>query len=633
MTDPDKQKKTTSRGKLSLSVNEYVRHIPTNRQYRISKLIDHTYILAADENGQEKVLKIEELGLPETNITPYAGDLDQLEDELWEEAKYRHELIQPLLKDEIAGRTAIEAYAKEKGVGYSSLYRWLRVYKTSNSISSLISRQRGWLKGASRLNQETEKIIKESIQKYYLSEQRLSPIKVIQQIRVLCHQQGIKPPADNSIRKRMSELSEKEVLRRRGYKEKAKNKFQPKPGRFPDVSYPLDVIQIDHTPMDIILVDDKTRQAIGRPWLTVAIDVYSRMICGYYLSLDAPSEISVAMCIAHCVLPKEEWLSAKGVNGEWKVWGLPKKIHVDNGMDFRTETLKRACLEYGITLEHRPVRVPNYGGHIERLIGTLMRESHQLAGTTFSNIKEKDNYKSVNKASFTFDELEEWLLNLIVNIYHKRIHRGIEMRPEDKWDLGIFGNGREHIGCGLPDIPVDKERLMLDFMPFTYRTIQANGVTWDGVRYFDFCLAPFIGKSENGKSCEYLFRRDPRNVAVIYFFNPNSKSYVGIPAADQKFPRTSVWQLRETKKRLRELGRKNYNRHQLIEAIQQMSRLEDSAQQKTLKARRKRQRNVLHDRQITPIQPDVSRNLPPVSEIAVPDVAVKVEIKPFEDIE
>ena len=53
-----------------------------------------------------------------------------------------------------------------------------------------------------------------------------------------------------------------------------------------------------------------------------------------------------------------------------------------------------------------------------------------MAGTTFSNIKEKDNYESVDKASVTFDELEEWLLNLIVNIYHKRIHRGIEMRPE-----------------------------------------------------------------------------------------------------------------------------------------------------------------------------------------------------------
>lgn len=114
-----------------------MRHIPTNRQYRISKLIDYTYILAADENGQGKVLKIDELGLPETNIIPCAGDLDQLEDKLWAKAKYRHKLIQPLLKDEIIGRTTIEAYTKGKGVGYSSLYRWPRVYKTSDSISSL----------------------------------------------------------------------------------------------------------------------------------------------------------------------------------------------------------------------------------------------------------------------------------------------------------------------------------------------------------------------------------------------------------------------------------------------------------------------------------------------------------------
>ena len=87
------------------------------------------------------------------------------------------------------------------------------------------------------------------------------------------------------------------------------------------------------------------------------------------------------------------------------------------------------------------------------------------------------------------------------------------------------------------------------------------------------------------------------------------------------------------KKRLRELGRKNYNEHQLIEAMQQMSRLEESAQQKTLKARRKRQRNILHDRQIIPLQPDVSRNPTPVSEIAVPGATAQVEIKPFEDIE
>lgn len=86
------------------------------------------------------------------------------------------------------------------------------------------------------------------------------------------------------------------------------------------------MIQIDHTPVDLMLVDDVNRQSIGRPWVTFAIDVYSRMILGYYLSLDAPSETSVAMCIAHAVLPKEEWLAAKEIDGEWRVWGILKRF-------------------------------------------------------------------------------------------------------------------------------------------------------------------------------------------------------------------------------------------------------------------------------------------------------------------
>lgn len=67
--------------------------------------------------------------------------------------------------------------------------------------------------------------------------------------------------------------------------------------------------------------------------------------------------------------------------------GNSKKIHVDNGPDFRTETLRRACLEYDITLEFRPVKVPNYGGHIERLVGTFMEKVHRLKGTTFLTLR------------------------------------------------------------------------------------------------------------------------------------------------------------------------------------------------------------------------------------------------------
>jgi transposase InsO family protein len=43
----------------------------------------------------------------------------------------------------------------------------------------------------------------------------------------------------------------------------------------------LAVAQIDHTPMDVIVVDEEHRQPIQRPSLTVVIEVYSRMVLGF----------------------------------------------------------------------------------------------------------------------------------------------------------------------------------------------------------------------------------------------------------------------------------------------------------------------------------------------------------------
>lgn len=54
-------------------------------------------------------------------------------------------------------------------------------------------------------------------------------------------------------------------------------------------------MQIDHTPVDVILVDPFERLPIGRPYLTVAINVMSRTIVDF----DPPSAASVGLCLAH----------------------------------------------------------------------------------------------------------------------------------------------------------------------------------------------------------------------------------------------------------------------------------------------------------------------------------------------
>ena len=87
------------------------------------------------------------------------------------------------------------------------------------------------------------------------------------------------------------------------------------------------IVQIDHTKVDIMLVDDITRACIGRPWLTLVLDVHTRLVAGLYLSLDPPSAAGTGLAVAHAILPKTKWLGAdRGVTLAWPVHGIPELI-------------------------------------------------------------------------------------------------------------------------------------------------------------------------------------------------------------------------------------------------------------------------------------------------------------------
>ena len=86
----------------------------------------------------------------------------------------------------------------------------------------------------------------------------------------------------------------------------------------------LEQVQIDHTVIDLIVVDERERQPIGRPYLTVAIDGCSRCILGMVVTLDAPSAVSVGLCLAHAAIDKRPWLNSWG----WKPSGQIGRAHV-----------------------------------------------------------------------------------------------------------------------------------------------------------------------------------------------------------------------------------------------------------------------------------------------------------------
>jgi len=348
------------------------------------------------------------------------------------------------------------------------------------------------------------------------------------------------------------------------------------------------------------------------------MDVYSRMVTGYYLSFDPPSETSVAMCVSHSILPKEEWLLLHKVDAEWPVWGVPRTIHVDNGADFRSNNFQQSCLMYGINLEYRPVKQPRYGGHIERLLGTLLREIHDLPGTTFSSIKEKDEYDSEKNAALTKSEFEEWLVTLICKVYHQRRHSSIGMSPLGKWETKIFGNAEE-TGIGVPPRPSDRHTVLLDFLPSFKRTIQTFGVTIDSINYYAEALRPWINAEDPddpGKKREFIFRRDPRDISAIWFFDPDIKHYFKIPFADQSLPSLSIWEYTQAREKLKREGQKTINEHQILRAITELRSKVDEASEKTKKARRQAQRRKEHAKKTSPAAPLPPKPTEPIAPLA-----------------
>ncbi|MGJ0393117.1 MAG: integrase catalytic domain-containing protein [Methylocystis sp.] len=157
-----------------------------------------------------------------------------------------------------------------------------------------------------------------------------------------------------------------DLLRKREGKGKSEAVFLATPGRF-EGERPLDVMQIDHTSLDVTVVDPDSRLALGRPTLTLAIDVKTRMVMGFYLPLEPPSLLAVALCLTHAVMDKTAWLAARGVAAAWPARGLPGIIHIDNRAEFHAAAFERASEEQGIGLVYRPPGTPRFGGHVERV--------------------------------------------------------------------------------------------------------------------------------------------------------------------------------------------------------------------------------------------------------------------------
>lgn len=298
---------------------------------------------------------------------------------------------------------------------------------------------------------------------------------------------------------------------------------------------PLERVQFDHTRMDVLVVDDKTRLPLGRPWLTSLIDVYTKMIVGIYISFTPPSYLAVMRCLLHAIQSKT-YIRKKypRIEHPWPTYGIPETLIVDNAKEFYSKDFKDVYKRLRIEIEYAPRGAAWFKGVKERFYRTINDALlHELPGTTFSNVVAKKDYDPKKHAVISMDALLEAVHVWIVSIYHQKIHRGIKDVPFRRWC--------ESISKWTPNLPPKSGELKIILGYKEERVISSSGIEFYSLFYNSKELGLIRRQMSSGEKAKIKY--DPEDISIIYVFDKQQGEYFPVPALDQDYTSgLTMWQ-------------------------------------------------------------------------------------------
>jgi putative transposase len=202
-------------------------------------------------------------------------------EEDWALATAREAIIRPLAEAEKLNQHLIADAIQKLGLTRAMVYRLIARFRQRPQASSLLTGKGGRKLRSYTLSADVETVIQDAIQSFYLQRQKPRLTDLFREIEHRCKEKGLKIPNVRTVKRRLDAIDIREQVKKRSGTKAARDQFGP-PHSVPAASLrPLERVQIDHTPVDVIVVDERERLPIGRPWLTLAIDVASRVVLGF----------------------------------------------------------------------------------------------------------------------------------------------------------------------------------------------------------------------------------------------------------------------------------------------------------------------------------------------------------------
>lgn len=315
-----------------------------------------------------------------------------------------------------------------------------------------------------------------------------------------------------------------DLLERYGYYDRLVNQLGRKDARTksrskttgPQGDFALQQVEVDHTQVDLMIYDSRGRPR--RPWLTVLIDRFSRLITGFYLTFEAPSWVSVMMAMRMGVMPKVGYLNSLDYKFtfDWDCYGTPDHLYMDRGPEFMSESLRATAQQLKMRLVDLPRASGYLKGKVERwFLGANQGLFHALPGYTGRNPTKRVE-ESV-KPKLRMKELEVIVAAYIVDVYNHSTHGTTGEWPAKRY--------KESMASGVHHKWPPKAGLL---GPATSHaraaTLRESGIKFDNIQYqSDELYALWLRR---GGNCKVIVRQDLGDGGRILVFDGSHRPWV-----------------------------------------------------------------------------------------------------------
>jgi hypothetical protein len=276
----------------------------------------------------------------------------------WQRALDKEVKVRALLAGGDLSPKARAPVAQVLSMSNRQLRRAIRRFRELDSPAAFLPLKPGAAQGTSQVSLRVESLIRDEITRALKDSPDVAVDDLYPVPRDSAKALGLRPPGRSTVNRRLQQARANTDLLPAKIAGELCYKRRPVRGAI-EAEGSLSIVQIDHTVVDVHIVEPNSRRLIGRPVLTLMIDDATRVILGMVLTLEAPSRHTVGLCVFHAVMPEDDWLRRLGIpDACWPALRLMRRVFTDNAQEFHSMSLQRASnqLVRGVRRDRRGPR-------------------------------------------------------------------------------------------------------------------------------------------------------------------------------------------------------------------------------------------------------------------------------------